>query len=70
MVLPADSFIISNRTSLSEYDRKILYMLYQPLVGHTTISLYYTMWSYLDKFELLSSEWTHNHILNDLINQN
>lgn len=67
MVLPADSFIVSNRTNLSEFDRKILYMLYQPLVGHTTISLYYTMWSYLDKYELLSNEWTHNHILNDMM---
>jgi replication initiation and membrane attachment protein len=67
MVLPADSFIISNRTNLNEYDRKILFMLYQPLVGHTTIGLYYTMWSYLDKFELLSNEWTHNHILNDMM---
>lgn len=66
MVLPADSFIVSNRTTLTERDRNILLMLYQPLVGNTAISLYYTLWSYLDKYELLSQEWTHNHILTNM----
>ncbi len=66
MVLPADSFIVSNRTTLTERDRNILLMLYQPLVGNTAISLYYTLWSYLDKYELLSNEWTHNHILTNM----
>lgn len=66
MVLPADSFIVSNKTTLNDKDRNILLMLYQPLVGNTAISLYYTLWSYLDKYELLSQEWTHNHILTNM----
>lgn len=66
-ILPADTFIIVNKTVLHNSDRKILNLLYQPLVGNTAISLYFTMWSYLDKYELISNEWTHSHILNNMM---
>lgn len=67
MTLPADNFIITNKTTLDDHDRKILFMLYQPLIGNDAISLYYTLWSYLDKYELLSSEFTHHHILTNMM---
>ena len=66
-ILPADTFIIVNKTILHNSDRKILNLLYQPLVGNTTISLYFTLWSYLDKYELISNEWAHSHILNNMM---
>ena len=66
-ILPADNFIVVNKTVLHNSDRKILNLLYQPLVGNTAISLYFTLWSYLDKYELTSSEWSHNHILNNMM---
>lgn len=69
-VLPADTFIVVNKTILSDKDRNLLILLYQPIVGHQTISLYYTLWSYLDKSELLSNEWTHHHILRDMMISN
>ena len=69
-VLPAYTFIVVNRTSLSEKDRNILMLLYQPIIGSQAISLYYTLWSYLDKSELLSNEWTHHHILRDMMISN
>ena len=69
-VLPADTFIVVNRTTLSEKDRNILMLLYQPIIGSCAISLYYTFWSYLDKSELLSNEWTHHHILRDMMISN
>ncbi len=69
-VLPADTFIVVNKTQLSDKDRNLLILLYQPLVGHQAISLYYTFWSYLDKSELLSNEWTHHHILRDMMISN
>ena len=69
-VLPADTFIVVNKTSLSEKDRNILVLLYQPIVGSIAISLYYTLWSYLDKSELLSNEWTHHHLLRDMMISN
>ena len=69
-VLPADTFIVVNKTTLSDKDRNILMLLYQPIVGSISISLYYTFWSYLDKSELMSNEWTHHHILRDMMISN
>ena len=69
-VLPADTFIVVNKTTLSDKDRNLLMMLYQPIIGSLSISLYYTLWSYLDKSELLSNEWTHHHILRDMMISN
>ena len=69
-VLPADTFIVVNKTTLSDKDRNLLILLYQPIIGSTSISLYYTLWSYLDKSEILSNEWTHHHILRDMMISN
>lgn len=69
-VLPADTFIVINKTTLSDKDRNLLILLYQPIIGHQAISLYYTFWSYLDKSELLSNEWTHHHIFRDMMISN
>jgi len=69
-VLPADTFIVVNKTMLSDKDRNILMLLYQPIVGSSAISLYYTLWSYLDKMEFVSNEWTHHHILRDMMISN
>lgn len=70
IVLPADTFIVVNKTTLNSSDRNILMLLYQPIIGSQAISLYYTLWSYLDKSELLSNEWTHHHILRDMMISN
>lgn len=69
-VLPADTFIVVNKTTLSDKDRNLLMLLYQPIIGSISISLYYTLWSYLDKSEILSNEWTHHHILRDMMISN
>ena len=65
-ILPADTYIVRNRTIFSERDRTILIMLYQPLIGSTAISLYFTLWAYLDKTEVLSLEWTHHHLMTNM----
>ena len=69
-VLPADTFIVINKTTLSEKERNILILLYQPIIGSQSVSLYYTLWSYLDKSEIMSNEWTHHHILIDMMISN
>ena len=66
-ILPVDTFIVVNKTVLHNSDRKILNLLYQPLVGNTAISMYFTLWSYLDKSEFMSNEWPHSHILNNMM---
>ena len=65
-ILPADTFIVVNRTILNEYDRKIISMLYQPIIGSIATNLYYTLWADLDKIELLSMEYTHHHLMTSL----
>ncbi len=65
-VLPADTYIVINKSILSEQDRKIVIMLYQPIIGSQAVSLYFTFWSYLDKNELFSEEWTHHHLMTNM----
>lgn len=65
-LLPADTYIVINKTILNDYDRKLLITLYQPIIGYQAISFYFTLWSYLDKSELLSSEWTHHHLMTNM----
>ena len=65
-VLPADLFTVINKTILHDSDRKVLMMLYQPIVGCEAISLYYSLWSYLDKLEIMSDTWTHHHLMTSL----
>lgn len=62
-VFPADTYIVCNKTILSDNDRKILILLYQPIIGSVAISLYFTLWSYLDASENLSNAWTHHHLM-------
>ena len=65
-LMPADTYIVINRTILNDHDRKLLVMLYQPIVGSVAINLYFTLWSYLDKTEIMSSSWNHHHITNSM----
>lgn len=65
-VLPADTFLVLNKTILTEQDRKIIILLYQPIIGGMATSLYFTLWSYLDKSETKSLELTHHHLMTSL----
>ncbi len=62
-ILPADTYIVVNKTILSDQDRKIITMLYQPIIGHTAVSLYFTLIDDLLKRELMSDEFTHHHLM-------
>jgi Replication initiation/membrane attachment protein len=68
-ILPADVYVVVNKSILSEQDRKIVSMLYQPIIGSLATSLYLTFWSYLDKLELTSVEWTHHHLMTNMGNK-
>lgn len=65
-VLPADTFIVVNKTILNDTDRKNIIMLYQPIIGHNAVSLYFTLWTYLDKHEIISSETTHHQLITSM----
>ena len=63
ILLPADTFIVVNKTILTEFDRRILINLYQPIIGANSISLYLSLWAFLDKNELFSLELNHHQLM-------
>lgn len=65
-VLPADTFVIVNKTVLQD-ERRVLVSLYEPLIGAVAINLYNTLWTYLDHLEIISTEYTHNTLLNSMM---
>lgn len=65
-LLPADTYVVYNKTILGDMDRKILILLYQPIIGSIAISLYFTLWSYLDSTETISKEWSHHHLMTSM----
>ena len=62
-VLPADTYTVINKTVLSEKDKKLISMLYQPIIGFCAVSLYLTLCDDLDKLELMSEDLTHHHLM-------
>ncbi len=62
-LLPADTYIVVNKTILNDSDRKILTMLYQQIVGSISINLYNTLCLNLDKNEFMSDEFTHHSLM-------
>ena len=41
-ILPADTYSVINKTIITDVDKKIVSMLYQPIIGFTAVSLYYS----------------------------
>lgn len=65
-ILPADTYLVVNKTIINESDRKIVTMLYQPIIGHTAVSLYFTLIDDLQKKEIMSEELTHHHLMSTM----
>lgn len=65
-ILPADTYLVANKTIIHESDRKIVTMLYQPIIGHTAVSLYFTLIDDLQKKEIMSDELTHHHLMSTM----
>ncbi len=62
-ILPADSYVVFNKTILSENDRRLISKLYQPIIGYSAVSLYFTLLDDLDEAKLMSGEFTHHHLM-------
>ncbi|ALF11775.1 replication initiation and membrane attachment family protein [Parageobacillus thermoglucosidasius] len=59
-LIPVDRYTVRSNGVLHDFDRKVLTLLYQPLIGYRALSLYMTLWSEL---ELLSEKETTHHSL-------
>ncbi len=65
-LLPADSYQVINNSILTDFDRKILVSLYEPIVGPYAISLYLTLWHDLEQSEIFSRNLSHHHLMSIL----
>lgn len=62
-LLPADQYLVVNKTILTEVDRKNVVSLYEPIIGSISVSLYLTLWRDLDRLEFVSMDYTHHHLM-------
>ncbi len=65
-LLPADVYTVVNKTIIKNIDRKLITMLYQPIIGYSATSLYFTLIDDLDKREILSEDLTHHHLMSTM----
>ena len=64
-ILPADTYIVANKSIITEEDKRILNMLYLPIIGTLPVMLYNMLLQDLDKMTI-SNELTHAHLLSIL----
>ena len=65
-ILPADSYTVVNKTVIKDIDKRIITMLYQPIIGYTAVSLYNTLLDDLEKTQMMSEDLTHHHLMNTM----
>lgn len=65
-ISPTDTYTVVNKSIISNEDRTILTMLYQPIIGPLPIILYFSLWADLDKAELISPEYSHHHLVTNM----
>lgn len=65
-LLPVDRYLVSSAGLIHEYDRKIITLLYQPLIGPVCIGLYMTLWSELEENRLWSQSALHYNLMNTM----
>ncbi|MGN1402567.1 MAG: replication initiation and membrane attachment family protein [Bacillus sp. (in: firmicutes)] len=65
-LLPVDQYRVTSKGILSDYDRKIITLLYQPLIGPLSVSLYMTLWSEMETNRLWSKPSNHYNLMNIL----
>ena len=66
MILPADTYQVINKSIITEEDKRILNMLYLPIVGPLPVMLYNMFLVDLDKLQAVSTVNSHAHLLSTL----
>ena len=65
-ILPADEYRVINKSIITGQDKRILNMLYLPLVGSLPIMLYNTLYEDIERQSVISSNLEHAHLLSNL----
>lgn len=62
-LLAIDRYTVRSSSVLQDLDRKILTLLYQPLIGSKCFSLYMTLWGEVEQNRLWGDETTHHSLM-------
>ena len=65
-IVPADTYTVINKSIITEQDRRIVSILYQPIIGYTATSLYFTLVNSLDEEAMMSEDLTHHHLMSNM----
>lgn len=65
-LMPADSYVVINKTILHDEDRKIITNLYLPIIGIEAVMLYFTLWADLDNSQIVSKDFSHQKLVSNL----
>lgn len=65
-LMPADSYVVINKTILHDEDRKIITNLYLPVIGIEAVMLYFTFWADLDTSQIVSKDFSHQKLVSNL----
>lgn len=65
-LLPADIYQVVDRSLLNESDKLVLSMLYMPIIGNVSVSLYLSLYNELKANSYISVELTHHHLTTNL----
>ncbi len=65
-LLPADSYIVVNKSVITSYDMDVINMLYLPIIGPLAVSLYINLYNDLNMVKTLSDNLSHAHLLANL----
>ncbi|MBM6617507.1 replication initiation and membrane attachment family protein [Bacillus suaedaesalsae] len=62
-VLPLDQYLVKTDTILNDLDRKVITLLYQPLIGPLSFSLYMLLWGEVEAYKYWGSPSTHRQLM-------
>ncbi|WP_409289720.1 replication initiation and membrane attachment family protein [Peribacillus sp. SCS-37] len=65
-ILPVDRYEVCSSGLIHSYDRKIISLLYQPLIGPVAASLYFTLQSELEANRLWSESSSHHALMSTM----
>lgn len=64
-ILPADTYKVINRTILTDFERKTIISLYEPIIGAEAVSLYFTLWQDSERV-VEDNKYNHHHLMTTL----
>ncbi|KKB74893.1 MULTISPECIES: replication initiation and membrane attachment family protein [Bacillus] len=62
-LLPVDPYVVKSHGLLQDLDRQIVTLLYQPLIGSFSLSLFFTLWGELEQNRIWGNSSTHRQLM-------